>query len=158
MLANGHVITRARLPWMFLSLALAATPVLLLFFWLLGRNETNQTDPDGTAVGVAFVLWIISSALFILAFLTLAALTWEPASWGARNARRLMLFAFGGPSVLAGLWICIFAVTYVDAFTWFSTAMGATGLFYFGVGFFALRDLFSGNASSARGSRAGYTR
>ena len=157
MLAKGHVITRARLP-LFLSLALAAAPVLLLFFWLLVRNETNQTDPDGTAVGVAFVLWIISSALFILAFLTLAALTWEPASWGTRNARRLMLFAFGGPSVLAGLWICIFAVTYVDGFTWFSTAMGGTGLFYFGVGVFALRDLFSGNASSARGSADGYTR
>ena len=151
MLAKGHVITRARLP-LFLSLALAAAPVLLLFFWLLVRNETNQTDPDGTAVGVAFVLWIISSALFILAFLTLAALTWEPASWGTRNARRLMLFAFGGPSVLAGLWICIFAVTYVDGFTWFSTAMGGTGLFYFGVGFLAMVELLRPTSTATRGS------
>ncbi|MCI0850064.1 MAG: hypothetical protein J4N26_03795 [Chloroflexi bacterium] len=148
MLARAQVMLRAKLPWLFTALAVASPP---LWFWFFSWSANSPANQDSEIAGAAaFVLWIITSIIFVVLFLTLAALTWRPAPEG-RDFRRLVLFVFGGPSLLAGFAMLIFAVANAQNLAELATA-GGTGLILFGAGFLAMVELLRPTSTATRGS------
>ena len=134
---------RARLPLLFAALAVAAPFLWLWYFRWSVRNETHMTDPDGTAAGLTFLAWIITSVIFVVLFVALAALTWKPASEGLRNLRRVILFFFGGTTLLAGVGIFLAYAFNAQDPGWRLTGIGVSVLFI-GSGILAGREFFLG--------------
>lgn len=127
---------RAKLPWLFMALAVASPLLLFVLFWGLIRNETDQTDPDGTAFIVAAIGWVFSSVVYAVAFVTLATMAWKPTAQLTSALRRLALILFGSASIPVGFGIFVFGVNNGDYLA--RLAIGATGLMLFSVGFLAL--------------------
>ena len=157
MLARAQVMLRAKLPWLFTALAVASPPLLLWYIVGSGRDDHD----DGAAVIGLYIAWPVVSTICLSVFATLAALTWKSVAVESRNRRRVLLFMFGGLSLLVGCALVLFAVTVTKSMG--GTPLG-TAIFLgtlavlFGVGYLALRDLFSTNARRAHGSGDGHAR
>ncbi|MCI0890916.1 MAG: hypothetical protein J4O04_08915 [Chloroflexi bacterium] len=136
---------RARLPWLFTALAVAS-PFLWLWFFVWSANSSENQDSE--LAGLSFVLWIITSFIFVILFVTLAALTSRPMSKGMRSVRRLILFLFGGTSLLIGLvTFMLFVVIDPQNLGVLLSGIGMSALFI-GSGIIAGRELLSTRGGS----------